>query len=243
MRSELTQQRSSSKLSATTKVEILAERTTPLKNAIRLLLVIPVLGFLLVHPFHAAMTKNLLVHPSHAAMAQDDQGDTDCDGVTMTQSLKTLNSSGVTGTASLCIGANGVRGHINAASLTAANAYTVWFVYFDNPSNCMNPGQCTPADTVLPLANPEGVFGRFDSTVANGDNTEFFGRVGGMQLSSGSEVHLPVFNHGAASTSDGRFRARELLTPQNPNLGAPGLGTSTDGVLGKPVAVAIFSIP
>ncbi len=215
-----------------------------MKNGIRLLLVvIPVLGFLLVYPFHAATTKNLLVHPSHAAMSQDDQGDDDCDGVTMKQSLTTLNSSGVTGTASLCIGASGVRGHIKAASLTAANAYTVWFVYFDNPLLCSNPGLCTPADTVLPLDNPPGVFGRFDSTVAKGNNTKFFGHVGGMQLPSGSEVHLPIFNHGTASTSDGRFGARQLLTPQNPNLGAPGLGTSADGVVGKPVAVAIFSIP
>ncbi len=44
-----------------------------MKNAIRLLLVILVLGFLSVYPFRTAMTKNLLVHPPHTAMAQDDQ--------------------------------------------------------------------------------------------------------------------------------------------------------------------------
>lgn len=175
--------------------------------------------------------------------AKADDDNDDCDGVTMLLPLKTLNASGVTGSATLCIGESGVRAHLAAENLTAGNAYTVWFVYFDDPTKCITPGACTPTDTVSPLANPEGVFGRLASTVPQESEAAISGSVGGMLLSHGSEVHVPIFTHGPANQIDGRLRARQLLTPQNPNLGAPGLGTSSDGVKGKPVAVAVFSIP
>jgi hypothetical protein len=196
-----------------------------MKNGIRLLLTTAVLGLLLLHP--------------SLPRADDDN---ECDGgVAMSTTLATLNNSGVTGSAKLCISASGVHTRITANNLTSGNPYTVWFVYFDNPMNCMNPGHCTPADTISPLANPEGVLGRYDSIIATQSRGTFSGHVG-MIPSSGSEIHMPIFAHGSLSP-DGHIRARQLLTPQDPSLGAPGLGTSSDGVKGAPVAVAVFIVP
>jgi hypothetical protein len=74
----------------------------------------------------------------------------ECEGTTLTASLMTLNNSGVTGTAKLCISEGGVHTRITANNLTPGNPYTVWFVYFDDPSKCLTPGHCTSADTVTP---------------------------------------------------------------------------------------------
>jgi hypothetical protein len=179
-----------------------------------------------------------LMHPT-VSLADDDS---ECDGgVALSATVVPLNNSGVMGSAKLCISANGVHTRITANNLTPGNPYTVWFVYFDNPQNCLNPGHCTPGDTTTPLANPEGVLGRYDSIVARESRGTFSGHVG-MVPSSGSEVHFPIFAHGSLSP-DGHIRARQLLTPQDPSLGAPGLGTSSDGTNGSPVAVAVFKIP
>ena len=195
-----------------------------MKNATHLLMTTAVLGLLLLHP---------------SLSRADDDG---CDrGIALRTKLVTANNSGVTGNARLCISADGVRTRITAENLTPGNPYTVWFVYFDNPMNCMNPGHCTPADTISPLADPEGVLGRYDSIIATQSRGTFSGHVG-MIPSSGSEIHMPIFAHGSLSP-DGHIRARQLLTPQDPSLGAPGLGTSSDGVKGGPVAVAVFHVP
>jgi hypothetical protein len=180
----------------------------------------------------------LVLHPS-LPVADDNSG---CeDGLALSTSLVTLNNSGVTGIAKMCIRASGVHTRITAQNLTAGNPYTVWFVIFDNPQKCLNPGHCTPADTTTPLADPEGVLGRYDSIIASGSLGIFSGHVG-LIPSSGSEIHMPIFAHGSLS-SDGHIRARQLLTPQDPSLGAPGLGTSSDGTKGGPVAVAVFKVP
>jgi hypothetical protein len=191
----------------------------------RLLLAINVLALLILHP--------------SLPVADDNSG---CDdGVALSTSLVTLNNSGITGNAKMCITASGVHTRITAQNLTPGNPYTVWFVIFDDPQKCLNPGHCTPADTTTPLADPEGVLGRYDSIVASGTQGTFSGHVG-LIPSSGSEIHMPIFAHGSLS-SDGHIRARQLLTPQDPSLGAPGLGTSSDGTKGGPVAVAVFKIP
>ena len=168
-------------------------------------------------------------------------GAEECEGTALTASLMTLNNSGVTGTAKLCITENGVHTRITANNLTPGNPYTVWFVYFDDPSRCLTPGNCTSTDTVMPAADPEGVLGRYDSITAKESTGTFSGHVG-MRPSSGSIIVMPIFAHGSLST-DGHIRARQLLTPQDPSLGAPGLGTSSDGKKGGPVARAVFAIP
>jgi hypothetical protein len=196
-----------------------------MSTANRLLLAITVLALLVLHP--------------SLPVADDGSG---CDeGVALQTSLVTLNNSGVTGSAKVCISASGVHTRITAQNLTPGNPYTVWFVYFDNPQKCLNPGHCTPADTKTPFTDPEGVLGRYDSAIATGSRGIFSGHVG-LIPSSGSEIHVPIFAHGSLSP-DGHIRARQLLTPQDPSLGAPGLGTSSDGTKGSPVAVAVFTIP
>ena len=165
----------------------------------------------------------------------------ECEGTTLTASLMTLNNSGVTGTAKLCISEGGVHTRITANNLTPGNPYTVWFVYFDDPSKCLTPGHCTSADTVTPAADPEGVLGRYDSITAEESTGTFSGHVG-IQPSSRSIIVMPIFAHGSLS-ADGHIRARQLLTPQDPSLGAPGLGTTSDGTKGSPVARAVFAIP
>ena len=196
-----------------------------MKNANRLVLASVALSLLLLH--------------SSLSVAEDDL---DCHGgITLKAALITLNNSGVTGYARLCISASGVHTRITADQLTPGNPYTVWFVYFDNPLNCLNPGMCTPADTTMPLADPEGVLGRYDSIIAVRTRGTFSGHVG-MVPSSGSVIKMPIFAHGGLS-ADGHLRARQLLTPQDPSLGVPGLGTSSDGLKGVPVARADFVVP
>jgi hypothetical protein len=177
----------------------------------------------------------MVIYTSSTARAEE------CEGTALTASLTTLNGSGVTGTATLCISESGVHTRITAQNLTPGNPYTVWFVYFDDPSKCLIPGHCTGADTVTPVANPEGVLGRYDSITAKGSTATFSGHVG-MQPSKGSVIVMPIFAHGSLST-DGHIRARQLLTPQDPSLGAPGLGTSSDGPKGNSVARAVFVVP
>ena len=160
-----------------------------------------------------------------------------------------LGTSGITGDANLCEAEGVVTASIHVEGLTPGNAYTVWFVVFDNPANCGNysggtPGVCTSADATLPSASPEAVFGRMDSLIAEDDGTA---RLGGhyrnLHLSHGAIVWLLMFGHGPAFTTDNRELARQLLTPQKVALGAPGLGASGDTIQGGGVALAVFNIP
>lgn len=130
---------------------------------------------------------------------------------------------------------------IHAEKLTPGVAYTVWFVYFDDTSRCLIPHQCADADLTMPASDPQGVFGRMDSAIA-GDNGEltFQATLRDFRISAGSAVLLALFEHGPASTTDNQERARQLLTPQAPGLGAPGLGVGTQK--GFLVGAATFDI-
>jgi hypothetical protein len=81
----------------------------------------------------------------------------------------------------------------------------------------------------MPAGNPAGVFGRMDAGVA-GPNGELTFQAGlrDFEVSPGSAVHLISFTHGPVSTTDLQERARQLLTPENPVLGASGLGVGTE---------------
>ena len=148
----------------------------------------------------------------------------------------------IEGEVTLCVDSKGVRAKMKAKALTPGDAYTIWFIYFDDPSQCATPGQCGDPDFAGP--DPLGVFGRLDSAVGpvNG-KVDFSGQVGGLRLSSGSQVWLVMFGHGPANTSDNRHLARQLLTPEDPAAGTPHLGNVVDGLRGAPVAIAIFTTP
>ena len=156
------------------------------------------------------------------------------------------------GHARLCERTSDLRSKMTLKGLTPGHAYTTWWVYIDDPSQCAGT-------TPLPLPFTKGkspcdfddftgdkplvVFGRMASGVSPRRGVlHLSGDFGGMQPSSGSEVWLFTFGHGPANLSDGAALARQLLTPEDPSAGAPHLGNSVDGLLGFPAAVAVFKI-
>jgi hypothetical protein len=178
------------------------------------------------------------------------RADDNCAKVPVTQQ----GNSGATGHAVLCVSEDGVQASMKVRNLVSGNAYTVWFVYFDNPAACTSsgltgPGQpCGAADLTTPVPDalhpglaPPGVFGRMDSAVADEDGqARFSAKLQDFKVSKGSLVWLFIFNHGPAST-DNEARARQLLTPETPGLGAPGLGLLVRKGFGA--GVAVFNIP
>jgi hypothetical protein len=66
------------------------------------------------------------------------------------------------------------------------------------------------------------------------------GDVPDLQLASGSQVWLLLKGHGAANTSDDLARARQLLTPEDPTIGAPNLGI-VGGSAADNAGLAVFN--
>jgi hypothetical protein len=146
------------------------------------------------------------------------------------------------GKAGLCHSDQGVRAQLQVSGLFVGDAYTVWFVYFDDPSQCVHggPGICGDADFFGD--DPLAVLGRLDSAIATDTGrVKFEGRVRGLDLSPGSEVWLLMFGNGPANMVDGRALARQLLTPEDPTIGAPHLGIVGDPRW-HPAALAVFNI-
>lgn len=172
--------------------------------------------------------------------------DDDCD-----QLLKTSVSSpsSVTGSAELCLDRNHTSVSEWTENMISGHAYTTWFAYIDDPAQCGHypggtPGVCSDPDGWLPPNSPEVVFGRMDAGVAGASGRlHMTGNFRNLRFSHGSIVWIIMFEHGPASTTDNQYRARQLLTPQLPVLGAPGLGAPADGNVGHPVALAVFNIP
>ncbi len=183
--------------------------------------------------------------------ARGDEGD--CN-LKLKSEVIQFGGSGATGRASLCVSDDGVRVSMRLHNLVPGRAYTAWFVYFDRPSECANSGVPSPnepcgsidlvrpvPDSAHPSATPPGVFGRMDSAVADDDGeVRFFARLQHFHVSRGAHVHVGAFVHDPAS-SDNKVRARQLLTPEAPGLGAPGLGVGPQK--GFLAAAAVFYIP
>ena len=182
----------------------------------------------------AILGTALFVLPAEASQAAQEQ----C----LDQPVTQRSGTAVQGSARLCFDTDGVRPELEVEHLSAGTVYTTWFVYYDRASDCQTHPCVGGTDAVG--ADPAGVLGRMDGLVADQSGAGHFAAdLRGLHLSSGSEVQIPVFGHGPASTTDGRARARQILTPQLPMLGAPGLGVGSDGDLGGPVAAVIFDIP
>ena len=154
-----------------------------------------------------------------------------------------VSDIGIEGRATLCVTSSGLRARMRTKRLVVGDAYTVWWVYFDDPSSCEVPGQCgSAADFAGP--NPLAVFGRMDSVVArHSGRAGFSGSVRGLEPSPGSQIWLWLFGHGEADTVDKRHLARQLLTPEDPSAGKPHLGNDVDGPLGFSAGLIIFDIP
>ena len=188
----------------------------------------------------------LFAFGSHPARADDAS---DCDLLLKASVSDPHQMSGITGSATLCIDHNHASVSEWAENLLPGHAYTTWFAYIDNPAECGHypggtPGVCADADGVLPAASPPVVFGRMNGAIAGeSGRLHMTGEFRDLRFSRGSTVWIIMFEHGPASTADNRFLARQLLTPQLPPLGAPGLGAPADGNVGHGVALAAFKIP
>jgi hypothetical protein len=155
--------------------------------------------------------------------------------------VRQLAGSPIGGTARLCASGAGVHADLSAEQLSAGEAYTLWFVYFDRPAACAAQ-PCAGVDALGD--DPVAVFSRMDGGVAAGAGAaRFSGDFHDLRLSPGSQVWLLMFGHGPANPEDNRARARQLLTPQSPMLGAPAAGAAADGEVGAGVARAVFALP
>ena len=183
----------------------------------------------------AAMTVLLMAALGSDLMAQG-QCSTD-----QSQPVLPRNGSSVSGHGILVVNHEGADVVIRAENLTPGVAYTTFFLYFDNTAQCVVPYQCANADLSTPAGNPAGVLGRLDSAVS-GDNGQltFKGTLRDFHVSAGSSVHIAVYAHGPVDLTNNQARARQLLTPESPSLGAPGLGVGA--AKGSLVAGAVFDI-
>jgi len=172
-----------------------------------------------IFSLYSAAAMALLLFAMFSSPALADNGWT-CDK----QDLVPL-TAGPSGTSVLCLSPSGVAGKMKAEGLVPGNAYTLWLIYIDDPTVC-DPTTLDCFDD----ADPEGVFGRFDSAVAPASGKiKFDGMVRDLIPSPGSLYMLMLYSHGPADHSDGRKLARELLTPEDPDAGAPHLGIAADG--------------
>ena len=134
----------------------------------------------------------------------------------------------VQGNGFLCALPGDVSAGIGVSGLTPGNAYTFWFIYIPDGTTCgADQATCFGASATggQQDAVPAEAFGRLSDVIApkNG-KAILFGDVPGLRLSKGSQVWLLLKGHGPANTSDNLARARQLLTPEDPTVGAPNLG-------------------
>lgn len=167
-------------------------------------------------------------------------GDADCDE----QPILDLAGAGVGGMAQICDTPVGLKAHFRANGLAPGEAYTVWWIYIDDPSQCVPdpsapPGYECDYSFLLNDGDPLAAVGRFDSGIAPENGMiHFKSDVPGMHASSGSMTWLVLNAHGPAATADGRALARQLLTPEDAFYGAPHLGI-VGGALSVPTAFSI----
>ena len=128
--------------------------------------------------------------------------------------MLTFADLSVVGTSRIIRTPNGIEFHLRTTELTAGNAYTLWFVVFNNPAGCTFGGQgvCGPTDVVNDLARPDMMWAAGSLVSGSGEAT-FAGRrqagdgsssangpVGlpayGLEDPYGAEVQLVVHNHG-----------------------------------------------
>ena len=137
----------------------------------------------------------------------------------LTSALKEANGSGITGTATVTIGEEGLHGTVKADHLKPGHAYTVWFFYAEG-TNVAGPG-------------------RFASTVAEEDGFTFHGSVGGLHVSSGAQIVLVVFYHPDLTASHTSMPTPCAHMPASDAARADNLLTFG---CAAPAAVAVFTI-
>lgn len=125
---------------------------------------------------------------------------------------------GITGTATLHRNKNGITANFKAEGLYPG-AYTIWWVIWNEPDNCADPGACMEPDFANAVAVEVEVMyagghvvgnngkGNFSAHLNAGDdspesmNTSFgFPSVGGLRVGNtfDAEVHIVLRTHGPA---------------------------------------------
>lgn len=128
----------------------------------------------------------------------------DSEDVQLTAAVTAANSSGISGSATVSVGEDGLRGRLKAENLTAGHAYTVWLFYFEGGA--------------------QGGPGRFASTVAEDSDFTFRGSVGGLRVSSGGTIKLVIFDHPNLGPNNAT-RANNVLTPAGGSMAAQAVFT------------------
>ena len=128
------------------------------------------------------------------------------------------NGPELPGTSTLTRTDSGISMTVHATDLIPGNAYTVWFVVFNTPANCLVPGGCTVADVFANRGTPslrfaaghvmgDGGIGDFGGHLSVGNtggpacstNPATLGFCGpGLLDSRLAVVHLVVRSHGPA---------------------------------------------
>ncbi|MEM8814239.1 MAG: hypothetical protein AAGE85_00280 [Pseudomonadota bacterium] len=150
----------------------------------------------------------------------------------------------VTGWSRLCVTRRGINASLIGTNLTPGEAYTVWWIYFDDPTQCVGgpaPGICGEAD--FGGEKPLAVLTRMDGAVAPRNGRKWFtDYLRNFKPSKGSQIWLVLQRHGPVAEG-GERRARQLLTHEDFALGgAPHLTNSVDGQLGFPNSLAVFQL-
>ena len=128
----------------------------------------------------------------------------DSEDMQLTAVVTAANGSGISGTATVNIGEDGLRGKLKAENLKVGHAYTVWCFYFEG--------------------NAQGGPGRFASTVAEDGDFTFRGSVGGLRVSSGATIKLVMFDHPDLGPNNAT-RANNVLTPVGGSMAAQAVFT------------------
>lgn len=120
----------------------------------------------------------------------------------------------IIGTSILHRNSNGVTVNFKTTDLMPGHAYTLWWVVWNKPENCIVPGECTEADFANALdvevqllyaaGNVAGNNGKgnFSAHLNENDDTgsihELFGlpNFGGLQNAETAEIHAVLRSHG-----------------------------------------------
>ena len=152
--------------------------------------------------------------------------------------VRALSASSIEGQARLCIADTGLRPSMWVSGLRAGEVYTAWLAYFEQPAACL-ASPCQLID--LQGYDPVGVLGRVDGAIAPPpQELQLQGDLRDVKTSSGAQVTPLLFAHGPAHGESSRARARQLLSVQTPELGAPLAGAAVDGGRAWPLGQAIF---
>jgi len=148
--------------------------------------------------------------------------------------------SGITGTARLCTDRGLMRTVLQARGLREGDVYTAWLAYFERPATCFH----TPCGFIdLRGSEPVGMLGRIDGAIAPASrDLDLHGEFRDLHTTPGSQVTVLVLSHGAVDDASGQARARQLLTPQMFELGAPLAGLIGDPTRSQLHAQAIFTV-